>query len=190
MATVTGYTSDKMGDLADEEVISGEVIGDDLILTQRDGTTINAGNVRGPTGPGGAGSVGPTGPTGATGPTGPTGPTGAAGNEIPVFSVGGVVAAQAFTMRLYINRTMTISSVRASVGSFPVGSSIVVDVLKNGTTIFTGGTDRPTIAAGTFTDTGVPAVTSLVAGDYLTITIVSVGSTTAGSDLTVQVVAS
>lgn len=189
MATVTGFTADHLVDLTDEMIVAGEVVGDDLILTQLDGTPVNAGNVRGPSGPTGAASSVP-GPTGATGATGPTGPQGASGNEIPVFSVGGVLASQTFTMRLYANRAMTISSVRASVGSYPVGSSIVIDVMKNGVTIFTGGVDRPTIASGTYTDVGTPDVTALAAGDYLTVTIVSVGSTTAGSDLTVQVVAS
>ena len=43
-------------------VIDGEVVGDNLILTQVDGSTINAGNVRGP-----KGDQGDTGPQGADG---------------------------------------------------------------------------------------------------------------------------
>ena len=48
--------------LRDGMIVDGEVVGDDLILTQVDGDTINAGNVRGPQGP-----QGETGPQGADG---------------------------------------------------------------------------------------------------------------------------
>lgn len=126
---------------------------------------------------------------GYPGPSGPQGIQGIPGlYTIPPFSVGGALTVSTYTMRLYVDGTSTIQLIRASVGTAPVGSSIIVDVLKNGTTLFTGGTDRPTIAAGTYTDTGVPAVTSLVAGDYLTVSVVQIGSSTPGSDLTVQVV--
>lgn len=50
---VTGMTAEKMLQLAAEEIISGGVVGDDLILTTRGGTSINAGDVRGPSGPSG-----------------------------------------------------------------------------------------------------------------------------------------
>ena len=48
--------------LRDGMIVDGEVVGDDLILTQVDGATINAGNVRGP-----KGDTGDTGPQGADG---------------------------------------------------------------------------------------------------------------------------
>jgi microcystin-dependent protein len=50
MATVTGYTAERMKEIEDSTVVDGEVSGDDLILLTRDGTEINAGNVRGPQG--------------------------------------------------------------------------------------------------------------------------------------------
>lgn len=63
MATVTGYTAEKMGDLADDEIISGAVNGPGhLILTQRGGGTIDAGSVLGP-----QGDQGDTGPSGVRG---------------------------------------------------------------------------------------------------------------------------
>lgn len=84
----------------------------------------------------------------------------------------------------------TIIGVTAAVNTAPVGSSIIIDVNKNGTTIFTAQINRPTILSGT-NDTGgsevVPDVTSLVFGDYLTVDIDQVGSGTPGSDLTVFV---
>jgi microcystin-dependent protein len=54
MATVTGYTAQRMKRIEDETVVDGEVVGPDLILITRAGTQINAGPVQGP--------VGPTGP--------------------------------------------------------------------------------------------------------------------------------
>lgn len=57
--TVTGLTAEKMLELADEQIIDGEVDGDsNLILTTRGGTEINAGAVGGATG-----ADGPAGPT-------------------------------------------------------------------------------------------------------------------------------
>ena len=50
MATVTGYTAERMKAIEDKTVTDGEVTGDNLILTTRDGTPIDAGNVRGPQG--------------------------------------------------------------------------------------------------------------------------------------------
>jgi microcystin-dependent protein len=50
MATITGYTAAHMLELANENVIDGDVVGNNLILVTRGGTNINAGNVRGPTG--------------------------------------------------------------------------------------------------------------------------------------------
>lgn len=58
MATVTGYTAQRMKQIEDETVVDGEVVGDNLHLITRAGTQIDAGSVRGPVGP-----VGPAGPT-------------------------------------------------------------------------------------------------------------------------------
>lgn len=50
MATVTGFTAERMLEMENATIIDGDIVGDDLILTKKDGTTVNAGNVRGPTG--------------------------------------------------------------------------------------------------------------------------------------------
>ncbi len=52
MATVTGYTAARMKKIEDESIVDGVVNVNDLILARRDGTLINAGNVRGPQGEG------------------------------------------------------------------------------------------------------------------------------------------
>lgn len=73
MATVTGLTAAKMLELAGENIIAAEIVGDNLILTTRDGAPIDAGVVVGP--------VGPTGATGATGAAGSGVLTGAGSPE-------------------------------------------------------------------------------------------------------------
>lgn len=108
--------------------------------------------------------------------------------EIATFSKSGVLTVGAGTHRFYINRNMTILSVRASVGTAPTGASILIDVHKNGTTIFSTQGNRPTIAVSTFTDLADAInTTSLAQGDYLTVDVDQIGSTIAGSDLTVQI---
>ena len=64
MATVTGLTAERMLAIEGASVIDGDVVDGTLILTQHDGTEINAGSVIGPVGP-----VGPMGPEGSV-PTG------------------------------------------------------------------------------------------------------------------------
>lgn len=85
-----------------------------------------------------------------------------------------------------------IAGVLISVGTAPVGSSLIVDVLKNtfdgGDTIFTTVANRPTVVANTFEVKSVaPDVTAIDDGDYLTVNITQVGSSVPGSDLTVQI---
>lgn len=56
MGTVTGLTAERMLEIEAASIIDGDVVGNDLILTRHDGTTIDAGSVKGPKGdPGSAG---------------------------------------------------------------------------------------------------------------------------------------
>lgn len=104
----------------------------------------------------------------------------------------GTLAAITGTQRLPIDGTYTIVGTRLMVGTAPTGVSIIVDVNKNGTTIYTTQGNRPTIvaAANAGGPGAVPDITTLVAGDYLSIDIDQVGSIIAGSDLTVAVIVS
>lgn len=72
MATVTGFTAERMLVIENESVIDGEVVGNNLHLIQRGGVVIDAGNVRGATGA-----------TGATGPPGTNGTNGKDGLGVP-----------------------------------------------------------------------------------------------------------
>lgn len=108
--------------------------------------------------------------------------------EAHTFSVSGAVATATGAHRLYVEGNYTIVSVRASVGTAPTGASLIVDVNKNGTTIFTTQSNRPTIAASGNTDLAdAIEVSSLASGDYLTVDVDQVGSTVAGANLTVTV---
>ena len=109
--------------------------------------------------------------------------------EITFTRTGVLSAPITGALRWYPGRAITIIAVRASVGSAPVGGSVIADVHKNGVTIFTTQSNRPTIAAATFTDLADAINVSAVgAGEYLTADIDQVGPTTPGSDLSVTVV--
>jgi microcystin-dependent protein len=60
MATVTGFTAERMLAIENSTVVDGEIVGDNLILMTRDGTPIDAGVVKGDTG-----ATGPIGPPSA-----------------------------------------------------------------------------------------------------------------------------
>lgn len=91
-------------------------------------------------------------------------------------------------VRYYMDENCTIVGVRTSVNTAPTGASIIIDINKNGTTVYTVQANRPTIAVSTNTATANnPDVTSLISGDYLTIDIDQIGSSVAGADLTVQI---
>lgn len=59
MATITGFTSERMLEIEGASVVGGKVVGGNLILTKQDGSEIPAGPVVGPPGP--SGPVGPGG---------------------------------------------------------------------------------------------------------------------------------
>lgn len=106
------------------------------------------------------------------------------------FYKSGTLTVTTGTNRLPIDGTYTIVGTRLMVGTAPVGASLIIDVKKNGTTIYTTQANRPTIASGQNAGGpgATPDVTALAAGDYLTVDIAQIGSTTAGADLTVAVV--
>ena len=107
---------------------------------------------------------------------------------IATFSEAGTLATKTGAFRWYADQAYTITEVRASVGTAPTGATLICDVHKNGTTIFTTQANRPTIAISGNTDmSGAPDVTALADDDYITVDIDQIGSTIAGADLTVQI---
>ncbi|MFZ1459085.1 MAG: hypothetical protein WAT17_04360 [Candidatus Saccharimonadales bacterium] len=107
------------------------------------------------------------------------------------YSYGGSLSVTTGTFRLYNDsgNTWTIQNVRASVGTAPTGSSAIIDINVDGTTIFSTQANRPTIAVSTNTSGLVSNMntTTVANGSYMTVDIDQVGSTVAGSDLTVQI---
>lgn len=109
--------------------------------------------------------------------------------NVVAFSIPGTLTTTTGTLRWRTPLALTLLGTTAAVNTAPTGASIIVDVLKNGTTIYTTTGNRPTIAisGNATTSEPPPDVTSMVAGDYLTVNIAQVGSTIAGADLTVFV---
>jgi hypothetical protein len=103
------------------------------------------------------------------------------------FSVAGMLAVQSYSMRHYVEVPLIVRKVRISVGSPPAGSPLVVDVMKNGVTLFTTPSRRPSIAPGAYTATAVPDTNVLSPADYLTVAVTQVGSVDPGQDLTISV---
>lgn len=110
------------------------------------------------------------------------------GVENYTFSKASTLTTGTGASRIYLEGSYVIDTVRAAVGTAPTGASIICDVNKNGTTIYTTQSGRPTIAASGFTATAnSPDVTTFAAGDYMTVDVDQVGSTIAGADLTVTI---
>lgn len=104
------------------------------------------------------------------------------------FSIAGALTVRTGTHRLYLEGNYTFETCRASVGTAPTGATVIVDVNKNGTTIYSTQSARPAIAISGFSANGnSPAITTFATGDYITVDIDQIGSTVAGSDLTVLI---
>ena len=81
-----------------------------------------------------------------------------------------------------------ISYVTAALITAPVGASAIVDLHKNGTTMYTTQGNRPTITAGnTYVTATLPDVLTWAAGDILQLEVDQKGSSTDGADLSVVV---
>lgn len=131
---------------------------------------------------GGIGIQGPTGPTSTT--PGPRGQS-----TIPYARQGALTVTNGVS-RFYFPYSATILGISAAINTPAIGANIIIDVKKNGTTIFTTSANKPTIIAGAYATASEVTnmdITSIATGDYVTIDINQIGTTTAGSDLTVFV---
>jgi hypothetical protein len=108
--------------------------------------------------------------------------------EVYTFAITGTLLVATGKSRIHAEQPFTIESVRAAVNTAPTGASVIVDVNKNGTTIYGTQGNRPAIAAGAFSGLGGAASAGTFAvGDYLTVDVDQVGSGVAGADLTVTI---
>lgn len=122
---------------------------------------------------------------GSRGPTGAAGTPGI-GSSFQSFSAPGTLSIKTGKSRFYAPADFTIAAITVGCGTTPVGQSIVVDINKNGSTIYTDQATRPTISAGNYYALATtPNITSILEGDYITVDIDQVGLSFAGSDLTV-----
>lgn len=106
------------------------------------------------------------------------------------FIVPGAAIVKAKLAQVLIPGTLTISSVIIYSDDAPTGASLIVDINKNGTTIFTTQGNRPQIAAGGYYDeSGTPDITSFAKGDRMSVDIDQIGSTNpGGNDLLVTAI--
>jgi hypothetical protein len=87
-----------------------------------------------------------------------------------------------------VDNPPSIERVVARVKTAPTGATLIVDVLKNGVTIFTNTATRSTIPiGGNISSEAVPQIATLAPNDILSLNIAQVGSTIAGADLTVTI---
>ena len=104
------------------------------------------------------------------------------------FYIAGIQTAGVKKAAVLVGFAGEIVGVRAHLDTAPTGAAFVIDVNKNGTTLFTTQANRPTVAiSGTDSTTTLPDVVSVAAGDRLSIDVDVIGSTVPGSDLYVTV---
>jgi hypothetical protein len=76
--------------------------------------------------------------------------------------------------RLPIPFNCTLLGVRTSIGE-AANAAVIVDVNRNGSSVFATGNDRPSITAGSFLSSQSPLSVAATAGDYLTVDVDQVG---------------
>lgn len=107
--------------------------------------------------------------------------------NVVAFNKAGNLAVYTGITRFPFPFAASILGVSLSVATAPTGAAILVDVNRNGTTIFTTQGNRPTIAVSAFATAAEVTnmnVTAIAAGDYITFDIDQVGSTITGGELT------
>jgi len=89
--------------------------------------------------------------------------------------------------RIYVPFAGTIKQAYIYSKTAPTGASIIVDINKNGTTLWTTQANRVSIAASSNTGSQTSFnTTTFAVGDYFTFDLDQVGSGTVGSDLSVH----
>ena len=157
MATVTSITAAKAQEIEDDLIVSGEVVGEDIVLTKNDASTITIEGVVG---------------------------VAAATKHVIAWSISSPDGIEGISTGAGIAKWIapfacTILSARVANGAGVVTGDLIVDVNKNGTTIFTTQANRPKVTSGNANGVGAsatPDVTSLVAGDRLTVDLDAVNA--------------
>ena len=107
-----------------------------------------------------------------------------------IFTIDGTLPADTnVPPAIIVPKSLTIIKVYAYVKTAPTGASIIMDINKNGTSIWNSTqANRITIAASSQNGTQTSFdTTALVEGDILTLDVDQVGSTIPGSSVTVEI---
>jgi len=84
---------------------------------------------------------------------------------------------------------LTITEIRLAVDTAPTGANLIIDINKNGTTLYTTQANRPTITvSGTSSTATLPDVLNIAIGDKISLDIDQIGSTVAGENLSVTII--
>jgi len=105
-----------------------------------------------------------------------------------VFTItGSLVVVTSATPLLIAHRALTITKAFAAVKTAPTSASIIFDINKNGTTIWSTQANRLTIPASATSGSQTSFnTTTLAEGDVLSLDVDQVGSTVTGADATVE----
>ena len=105
------------------------------------------------------------------------------------FYIDGTLTVETQAMSVIAPCALTVTEIRVAVDTAPTGAALIIDVNKNGTTMYTTQANRPTIAdVGTSATATDPDVTSIAVGDKISIDIDQIGSTVAGENLAVIII--
>jgi len=97
-------------------------------------------------------------------------------------------SAAANKLRFRVPFACKIRAVTVATDIAPTGASLIFDVNKGGTTLFTTQANRPTIAAGEVSaSVALPNVTTLDLGDVITVDCDQVGSSVASTGFTIAI---
>ena len=100
------------------------------------------------------------------------------------YTVVGTLAVATGTPRWYPDRNITLTGIYFSLGTAPSGYSCLIDVLKNGASIFSG--TYPTCTTGNNLSTTVAVSTTMTTSDYLTVNITAVSGVEADMLICIQ----
>ena len=107
-----------------------------------------------------------------------------------IFRIDGTIASTSGTAGVVVPYTCTISPVYISLDYCGTTGTTIVDVLKNGTTIFTTPANRPTLPyndANKVAVSGNPDITTISAEDVLSINIISAATKARGLNVTIPI---
>lgn len=126
----------------------------------------------------------------STGSGGGGGGGGASGEQIATFAKFGTLSVGPGTGRFLMPLPGSVIGVEAAINTTPTGADIVIDVNKNGSTIFTTQANRQVIrnSQNQSPPPNGPDIPAFNAGDWFTVDIDQVGSSTPGADMVVQVI--